>query len=400
MNNYILFDDHSRTDLLPFTYLRPVSGIRIGILTITEKWEKHLKAKVSFLTEKYLEKKYHSVHPAGKNNIWINGKVCPTPGLIKEIGSLKENQVLLYQKTVVAVNTGKGKNFHPDKSNPGFSFRESAQRPIVIHFIWDIFTRNGDALKEDFELLTKGRKSQPLSKSNKVIGKGKVFLEKGASVEGAIFNTTNGTIYIGKDAVVMEGSLIRGPFALCEHAEVKMGAKIYGPTTFGPYCKIGGEVNNSVIFGYSNKAHDGFLGNSVIAEWCNLGADTNNSNLKNNYSNVKLWNYGMQEMVDTGLQFCGLFMGDHSKCGINTMFNTGTVVGVNANIFGADFPIHFIRSFSWGGAEEFVDYKLEKALEVAERVMARRNIPFTAADREILTNIYHQAKQKRVVETY
>jgi UDP-N-acetylglucosamine diphosphorylase/glucosamine-1-phosphate N-acetyltransferase len=400
MNNYILFDDHSRTDLLPFTYLRPVAGIRIGILTITEKWEKHLKTKVSFLTEEYLEKKFHCVHQTGKNNIWINGKVCPSPVLIKEIASLKENQVLMHEKTVIAVNTGKVKNFHPDKSNPGFSFKETVQRPIIIKFIWDIFVRNAEAIKEDFELLTKGRKSQPLSKSNKVIGKGKVFLEKGASAEGAIFNTTNGNIYIGKDAVVMEGALIRGPFALCEHAEVKMGAKIYGATTFGPYCKVGGEVSNSVIFGYSNKAHDGFLGNSVIAEWCNLGADTNNSNLKNNYSNVKLWNYGMQEMVDTGLQFCGLFMGDHSKCGINTMFNTGTVVGVNANIFGADFPIHFIRSFSWGGAEEFVDYKLDKALEVAERVMARRSIPFTNVDKDILTNVYHQAKKKRVVETY
>ncbi|MCD6065668.1 MAG: glucose-phosphate thymidylyltransferase [Bacteroidetes bacterium] len=400
MSNFILFDDHSRTDLLPFTYLRPVSGIRIGILTITEKWEKLLKTSVSFQTEEYLGKKFGCVYQAGKSNIWINGKVCPTPALVKEILSLKENEVLLHNKTVVAVNTGKSKSFHPERSNPGFSFKESAQTPIVIKFIWDIFTKNGEAIKEDFELQTKGRTSQPLSKSNRVIGKGKVFLEKGASVEGVIFNTTKGNVYIGKDAVVMEGSLIRGPFALCEHAEVKMGAKIYGPTTFGPHCKIGGEVNNSVIFGYSNKAHDGFLGNSVISEWCNLGADTNNSNLKNNYGNVKLWNYGMQEMVDTGLQFCGLFMGDHSKCGINTMFNTGTVVGVNANIYGADFPIHFIRSFSWGGAEEFVDYKLDKALEVAEKVMARRSIPFTKTEKDILSHVYDLAKQKRVKETY
>ncbi|HEY1038005.1 MAG TPA: GlmU family protein [Bacteroidia bacterium] len=398
--NYILFDDHSRIDLLPFTFTRPVADIRIGILTIREKWENHLKAKTSYQTSDYLAKKYVRIFHEKKNNIWINGKVCPNPTLLKEIKALGDHQVLMYNKTVVAANTGTERIFNPEKSNSRFTFKESSSQPIVVKYIWDIFSKNAEAIKEDFDLLTKGRKSQPLSKSNKVIGKGKVFLEKGASVEGAIFNTTNGNIYIGKDAVVMEGSLIRGPFALCEHAEVKMGAKIYGATTFGPYCKVGGEVNNSVIFGYSNKAHDGFLGNSVIGEWCNLGADTNNSNLKNNYGNVKLWNYGLQELVDTGLQFCGLFMGDHSKCGINTMFNTGTVVGVNVNIYGADFPIHFIRSFSWGGAEEFVDYRLDKALQVAEKVMSRRNIPLTELDKNILGHIYKLSKETRVAEAY
>ncbi len=398
--NYILFDDHNRIDLLPFTFTRPVAEIRIGILTITEKWKKYLNAGVSFQTSDYLAKKYTRTVKNGKSNIWINGKVCPNPALIKEIKALKEHQVLMCNKSVVAANTGTERIFNPEKSNSRFTFKESGADPIMVKFVWDIFSKNAEAIKEDFELLTKGRKSQPLSKSNKVIGKGKVFLEKGASVEGAIFNTTNGNIYIGKDAVVMEGSLIRAPFALCEHAEVKMGTKIYGATTLGPYCKVGGEVNNSVIFGYSNKAHDGFLGNSVIGEWCNLGADTNNSNLKNNYGNVKLWNYGLQELVDTGLQFCGLFMGDHSKCGINTMFNTGTVVGVNVNIYGSDFPIHFIRSFSWGGAEEFEDYRLDKALEVASKVMSRRNIPLTEEDKNILSHIYKLSKQTRVVETY
>lgn len=398
--NYILFEDHSRKELMPFTYTRPVSEIRIGIIKITEKWEKHLKSSVSFQTEEYLQGKFPKKFTKAKPNIWLNGKVCPNASLIKEINALKENEVLLFNKTVIAANTGKGEYFDPEKSDSKFKFKESKVYPLIINFIWDIFSKNAAAIAEDFDLITKGRKSAPFSKSNTHIGKGKVFIEKGASVEAAIINTNNGNVYIGKDAVVMEGALIRGPFALCEHAEVKMGAKIYGATTFGPYCKVGGEVNNSVLFGYSNKAHDGFLGNSVIGEWCNLGADTNNSNLKNNYGNVKLWNYAQQEMIDTGLQFCGLFMGDHSKCGINTMFNTGTVVGVNANIFGGDFPINFIRSFSWGGAEEFVDYKLEKALSVAEKVMGRRNISLTDEDKKILTQIHKLSKLKRVKEDY
>lgn len=398
--NFILFDDHSRRELLPFTYTRPVAEIRIGILKITEKWEKYLKSVVSFQTEEYLQGKFPKQTGKGKNNVWINGKVCPNPVLVQEILKLAENQVLLYNKTVLSANTGSVEQFNPDKSNANFKFIETKSQPLIIHFIWDIFAKNAEAIADDFDLLTKGRKSTPISKTNKVIGKGKVFIEKGASVEAAIINTNGGNVYIGKDAVIMEGCLIRGPFALCEHAEVKMGAKIYGATTFGPYCKVGGEVNNSVIFGYSNKAHDGFLGNSVLGEWCNLGADTNNSNLKNNYGNVKLWNYALQEMVDTGLQFCGLFMGDHSKCGINTMFNTGTVVGVNANIFGGDFPINFIRSFSWGGAEEFVDYRLDKALSVAEKVMSRRNIPLTDEDKKILTEVFKLSKLLRVKEDY
>ncbi len=398
--NYILFEDHSRKELMPFTYTRPVSEIRFGILKITEKWEKQLKSSVSFQTEEYLQGKYAKKYTKGKPNVWINGKVCPDAVLVKEINSLNENEVLIHHKTVIAANTGKGEYFDSEKSDAKFKFKESKSHPLIVNFIWDIFSKNALAIAADFELVTKGKKSAPLSKSNTHIGKGKIFIEKGASVEATIINTNNGNVYIGKDAVVMEGCLIRGPFAMGEHAELKMGAKIYGATTLGPYSKVGGEVNNSVIFGYSSKAHDGFLGNSVLGEWCNLGADTNNSNLKNNYGNVKLWNYAQQEMIDTGLQFCGLFMGDHSKCGINTMFNTGTVVGVNANIFGGDFPINFIRSFSWGGAEEFVDYKLEKALSVAEKVMARRNIPLTDEDKKILTQIHKLSKLKRVKEDY
>jgi len=385
--NYILFDDNSRNNLLPFTFTRPVSEIRIGILKITEKWELWLKSKVSFFTQDYLQGKYPIKFTNGKNNIWINGKICPNDKLIKEIKALKINQVLISNDTIIAANTGLTAQFNPFHLNSKLEKTASKIEPLALNFIWDIFSKNGAAFQLDFEKLTKGKKSQPLSKTNKHIGKGKIFIEKGANVEASIFNTTNGNIYIGKDASIMEGSLIRGPFALCEQAEVKMGAKIYGPTTIGPNSKVGGEINNSVIFGFSNKGHDGFLGNSVLGEWCNLGADTNNSNLKNNYGNVKIWNYERQKMIDTGLQFCGLFMGDHSKCGINTMFNTGTVTGVNANVFGAGFPPNFISSFSWGGAAGFEKYHFNKAIEVAERVMERRKVELTKEDKNILEYI-------------
>ncbi len=388
--NYILFDDISRNNLLPFTFTRPIAEIRIGILKISEKWEFFLKTKVSFFTQDYLQGKYPIKFSNGKNNIWINGKICPDDKLIKQIKTLKINQVLIFNETIIAANTGLTAQFNPFQLSSKLEKINAKSEPLSINFIWDIFSKNGAAFQLDFEKLTKSKKSQLLSKTNKHIGKGKVFIEKGATVEGSILNTTNGNIFIAKDAVIMEGSLIRGPFALCEHAEVKMGAKIYGPTTIGPYSKVGGEVNNSVIFGYTNKGHDGFLGNSVLGEWCNLGADTNNSNLKNNYGNVKLWSYNHQKMIDTGLQFCGLFMGDHSKCGINTMFNTGTVTGVNANIFGAGFPPNFIPSFSWGGASGFDKYQFNKAMEVAERVMERRKVELTKEDKKILEHISKQ----------
>ena len=255
---------------------------------------------------------------------------------------------------------------------------------LKIENVWDIFSKNGEALKADFDLLTKGRKSQVISKSNTIVGKRNlVFLEKGAKAEAAIFNTNSGPIYIGKNAEVMEGSVVRGPFALCDDSTLKLACKVYGPTTIGPHSNVGGEVNNSVIFGFSNKEHDGFLGNSVIGEWCNLGADTTNSNLKNNYGEVKIFSYESNGTKNTGLQFCGLIMGDHSKCGINTMFNTGTVVGVGANIFGGGFPPTHIPSFVWGGAEGFDTYRLEKLFETANRVYARRHLTLEAAEKKI-----------------
>lgn len=384
--NIILFDEPvTRKRLLPFTFTRPVSGIRIGILTIKEKWEKISGQKISEITEDYLGKKFPLIFSKNEDNIWINGSIIPTAELFKSIKSLKKNEDLKFKDTLIAVNTGKARLENFVGKTTGIDWKG---KPILkINYPWDIFSLNGEALEQDYKLLTKGRKSATISKSNTLIGKD-IFIEKGAKLECAILNSTTGPIYIGKDAEVMEGSVIRGPFALCEGATVKMGAKIYGPTTIGPHSKVGGEVSNSVIFGYSNKGHDGFLGNSVIGEWCNLGADTNTSNLKNNYSVVSIYDHSTQQVISTGLTFCGLMMGDHSKCSINSMFNTGTVVGVCANIFGGDFPPKFVPSFSWGGAAGFTVYELDKAFETAQRVFERRHIGFDRIEKEILKKVY------------
>lgn len=384
--NYILFDDKCRINLLPLTFTRPVAEIRIGILSIKEKWDRLLKTDCSYLTEDYLSDKYPLIK--AKENILINGSVLPDSALIKQILLLKNNEALLCNDILIAVHLDEKKVSTFNQSEiAGFKQKNSKLDFMKIEFPWDIFSKNGEALISDFKLITKGRKSQAISKTNRVLGQD-IFIEKGAKVECAILNTTTGPIYIGKEAEVMEGSIIRGPFSLGDHSALKLGAKIYGPTTVGPYSKVGGEVNNSVIFGYSNKGHDGFLGNSVLGEWCNIGADSNNSNLKNNYEKVRLWNYEKESFVNTGLQFCGLIMGDHSKCGINTMFNTGTVVGVSSNIFGDGFPRNFIPSFSWGGAKGFIDYKLSKAIETAERVYERREMIFDEMDKKIFEHIF------------
>ncbi len=392
--NYILFDDHSRNDLLPLTYMRPVADIRIGILTIREKWEKLLNVKTSSLTEDYLSEKFPTVR--GNRNILLNGSVCPNAELIEDIKKLKPNQALVRDEVIIALNMkDEDLNEADEMEVEDIEDVMTEVNFVKISHPWDIFRLNGKAIESDFELLTKGRKSKKLSDTNRILGVENIFVEEGATVEMANLNATTGPIYIGKDAVIMENSTIRGPFAICEGSTVKMSAKIYGPTTLGPYSKLGGEVNNSVIFGYSNKAHDGFLGNSVIAEWCNIGADTNNSNLKNSYDNVKLWSYTQETFVDTGLQFCGLIMGDHSKTGINTMFNTGTVVGVNVNVFGSGFQRNFIPSFSWGGTKGFKPYNIKKAVEVAKAVFARRNIEFNDVEKDILTNVFEMTVQNR-----
>lgn len=384
--NIILFDGPSRNHLLPFTFTRPVSEIRIGIITIREKWEKRIVGDYSWQTEEYMQGKYPMNTAA--DNLFINGAVCANDSLAKVVAELKLGQKLIAGEVVIAART-ESQSWEVDLETNTFEGEFNlVDRP------WKIFLLNGAELEADFDLITKGRKSQPLSNTNTIIGD-RIFVEEGVEAECAVFNTKSGAIYLGKDSSVMEGSVIRGGLALCEHSQLKLSAKIYGPTTIGPHSKVGGEVNNSVIFGYSNKGHDGFLGNSVLGEWCNIGADTNNSNLKNNYDEVRLWSYVRGGFERTGLQFCGLMMGDHSKCGINTMFNTGTVVGVSANIYGAGFPRNFIPSFSWGGAGGFVEYKLDKALATAERVMERRKIELDENERAILQHVYDSTMASR-----
>lgn len=393
MQNYILFDDNAWSKLLPLTFTRPVCEIRIGILTIREKWEKYLESEVSFMTQDYLAEKYPL--RTGSGNTYINGSILPTPNLVEAIIKLLPGDCLRQNETLIAFNA-----VQPHKEIPS-DFSEFKNligfdgEILKIDHPWQIFANNGVAIKADFELLTKGRKSAALSATNRVAGAENIFLEEGAKVEFSIINATTGPVYIGSDAEIMEGSIVRGPLALCEHAALKMGAKIYGPTTIGPHCKVGGEVNNSVLFGYSNKAHDGFLGNSVLGEWCNLGADTNNSNLKNNYEKVKLWSYVEEKFISTGLQFCGLIMGDHSKSGINTMFNTGTVVGVSANIFGDGFPRNFIPSFSWGGSQGYMVYKPENAFKTAGLVYERRGIALSEPEKKILAKVFEMDEKYR-----
>ncbi len=390
--NYILFDDSARASLLPLTHFRPVCDIRLGILTIREKWEKMLSESTSTLTESYLSVKYPLVK--SQSNILINGSICPTKDLVKKIKTLEPNQILVANDYIVAMNL----SYHEVEGLGEDSETEEivvADDFIKINNTWDIFAFNDKAIRDDFELLTKNRKSQKLSDTNRIVGDEKnLFVEEGAVVECASINTKTGPVYIGKNTEIMENAVIRGPFALCEGAIVKMSAKIYGPTTIGPYSKVGGELNSVVIFGYSNKAHDGFLGHSVLGEWCNLGADTNTSNLKNTYDEVRVWSIPANKFVGTGLQFCGCIMGDHSKCGINTMFNTGSVIGVSCNIFGHGYQRNFIPSFSWGGNAGFKSFDIDKALEIAERMMERRGIEMSETDKRIFIHVYKATSRK------
>ncbi|UJH91985.1 GlmU family protein [Antarcticibacterium sp. 1MA-6-2] len=387
--NFILFDGSVRKQLLPFTFTRPVADIRVGILTIREKWERWLGSTTSTVTEDYLSHKWPLVEMS--ENIMINASFLPTPELVAQIESLEEGQAIFFDEEVVAFYTLEDQEVNFEE----YLQLELSGDPLRIEHTWDIFSKNGEALTADFELITANRNSCTIPSSNNVLAAENIFIEEGAKVEFCILNASTGPIYIGAKTEIMEGSLIRGPFALGESSVVKMGAKIYGPTTVGPFSKVGGEITNSVIFGNSNKSHEGYLGNSVLGEWCNLGADTNTSNLKNNYAVVKLWDYETEKFASTGLQFCGLMMGDHSKCSINTMFNTGTVVGVSANIFGSGFPRNFIPSFSWGGSGGITTYKTSKAFEVAEIVLNRRNLLFSNEDKEILEQVFEDTKKWR-----
>ena len=383
--NYILFDDQNiRPALLPLTFTRPVCEIRIGIQTISEKWNDVLKTKVSFQTQDYLQVKYPMI--LSDDNIFINGGICPNAELVEVIVNLPVNSILTQGTEVIA--------YRSKQYNPAVNVFEKtivySGKLLILKQLTDIFINNGSEIKADFERITKGRTSQPITdRFTAFYNESQIFIEEGADIKAAVLDATNGEIYIGKDAKISPGAMIQGPFAICEHSLVNMGAKIRPNTTIGPFCKVGGEISNSVLFGNANKGHEGFMGNAVIGEWCNWGADTNNSNLKNDYSKVDLWSYATNKFENTGIQFAGLIMGDHSKCGINTMFNTGTVVGVNCNIFGADFQPRHIPSFSWSaGGEAFKTYHLRKANQVAKAVMERRGRVFNDVEEGILKAIF------------
>ncbi|QNF33448.1 GlmU family protein [Adhaeribacter swui] len=399
--NIILFDDKIiRPNLLPLTFTRPVAEIRVGILTIAEKWQKFTGQAVSYLTQPYLQKKY-LCSPKPTANLYVNGAVCPNADLLNALKKLKPGKALFKNNVLLAFN-GNDQVFETlaDFYNSSNAVPKNFNDEVtIIQEVWEIFTRNGKQIKADFDLITAGRQSCPVTDPHSVVyAPENVFLEEGVKLRAVVLNAESGPIYLGKNSEVQEGAVIRGAFALGEGSMLNMGAKMRGDITIGPFCKVGGEISNSVIFGYSNKSHDGFLGNSVLGEWVNLGADTNTSNMKNNYADVKLWNYAKGGMKDTGLQFCGSIMGDHTKCGINTMLNTGTVTGVSANVFGAGYPRNFIPSFTWGGAPGMETYSLPKFFESAARAMERRQLQLTEIEKSILSNVYEQTKEYRTWE--
>lgn len=398
MVNLILFDSDSRNHLLPLTATRPMGELRIGILTLREKWERMLRASVSYITQEYLQEKYPIRIEA--ENLIVNAGILPNETLCRRIEQMGANEAILLNGELLAARLDEAQfeALIEDEEVRELQGREvDASIPLQqVTRLWELTRLNQQAIADDFALLTQGRKSAPVSPTNQVLNPDAVFLEPGVKMECCTLNATNGPIYIGRDAEVMEGCILRGPVAIGAEAIVKMGARIYGPTTIGPGCRAGGEISRSIMLANSNKAHDGYLGDSVLGEWCNIGADTNTSNLKNNYSEVKLWNYEEGRFANTGLQFCGLVMGDHAKCGINTMFNTGTVVGVFANVFGAGYPRNFVPDFAWGGVESgYRTYRFSDACETAERVMERRNVAFNELDKAILYHIYDRTAKYR-----
>ena len=374
----VFSDAHYWENFLPLTFTRPVAEMRCGILTFSERWKKLLNTdEISYITEDYLQQKF--ARPEGKESLFITPNCIPSDRVLEQIKGLQLGEALVYENELLAAKVNVG-NFSLDQIT---TMMDVEGEILLFKQPTDLFSFNDKAIDFDFELLTKGRTSVPLSPTNGFLGdKANLFIEEGAKVEFATLNCQKGKIYIGKDAEVMEGSHLRGSIALCEHATVNMGAKLYGATTIGPYSKVGGEISNSVIWGYSNKGHDGFLGNSVLGQWCNLGADTNVSNLKNTYNTIQLWDYQKGGYTSSGLQFCGVLMGDHSKTAINTQINSGTTIGVFANLFSAGFPSKYIPNFAWGASAE--KYRLEEAFAVAERVMARRGIAFDQKEQEIL----------------
>jgi len=395
MPGIILFDDPIiRTSLLPFTYTRPIATIRCGIHTIAEKWKNWLGHTPAFFTEPYLQASFPL--EVSNDNIFINGALCPDMVLVEKILNLPPESVLYSGKQELLAVRTIAKTWQLSGNDQLLKLTYDSPYVMIRH-VWDIFSNNGMQIKADFEHLVLTRKSEPLlDPYTRCYNAGDIFIEPGANIKAAILNAESGPIYIGRNATVQEGATIHGPFAMGESSIIAQNSKIRVNTSIGPFCKLGGEVSNSVLFGYSNKGHDGYLGNSVLGEWCNLGANTNNSNLKNDHTNVKLHSYASNALEDTGLQFCGLFMGDYSKAGISTMFNTGTVVGVNVNVFGAGFQPKHIPSFSWGGnAEGFSEYKFQKALAVAMDTVSRRGVTFDENKEKVMLEVFLQTQKQR-----
>ena len=399
----LLFDDPAiRPHLLPLTFTRPVAALRCGILTLAEKWQRHLGTPtVGYLTQPYLQAKFpvcadgHVTGPA----LVVNGAVCPDELLARQVRALPPHAGLYCGELLVAAHLADASQVAELIQDGLKSQREVAEPVVVIDRPWQLFLRNGAEIRRDFALLTAGRTSQPVADAPTIVyAPENIFIEEGVKIRAAILNAEKGPIYLGKNVEVQEGAILKGPLAVGEGAVINAGARLRGDNTIGPYCKVGGEIGNSILMAYSNKGHDGYLGNSVVGEWCNLGADTNTSNLKNNYAPVKVWSHAARRFVDTGQTFCGLLMGDHAKAGINTMFNTGTVVGVGANVFGPGFPRQFIPSFSWGGTAGFETFKLDKVTEVATRVLGRRGLAYDAVEQGIMGEIFRLTAGDRVWE--
>lgn len=393
--NIYLFDTAERHEnLLPLTFTRPIADIRVGIDTIKEKWKRFLPGEYKYLPVEYLQEKFGEYPKTESIALFINGSVIPNEELIWQISSLKIQEALIYNEELIAFY-----GTYSSMMTGDFTSRPIQFELRKINHIFDIFLLNGIQINEDFRHITKGRESLPIDESNTIIGaksnseiSQKIFIEKGAQVFGAILNVANGPIYIGENAEIMEGACVRGPLAICNDAKIRMGAKIYGGCTFGPFCKVGGEVDNTVFFGYSNKAHDGYLGNAVIGEWCNIGAGVVASNLKNDYSKIRVWNYHTHTFMRTDLQFCGAIIGDHTKVGVNCMLNTATVLGVGVNIHGSGFPRVFVPSFSEGSpGAGFTNVSISKFMQIAERAMSRRGITIDDTDRKIFDKVYQVA---------
>jgi len=391
--NIILFETDQRNCLLPLCYTRPVASLRTGILTIREKWEMRIAGSYSYKTESYLKEKF-PFH-VEDDNFMLSSHICPTDELAEHIRHLKAGEGIKWEGIPVAARLNRQEAMGYPMPVNTINWSDFKGGLGLLRYPWDLMSINGDQMALDFQLLTKGRKSAPISDTNQLLGLENIFAEEGAKIECAIINATQGPVYIGRNAEIMEGSMIRGPFALCDHAVVSMGSRVYGATTVGPYSKVGGEIVQSVILGYSSKAHDGFLGHSVVGQWCNLGAGTNVSNLKNSYDKLKVWSYPENKFIRTGLQFCGLIMGDHSKTGICTMINTGTVIGVGCNLYGSGFPRQFVPSFSEGGAHGYEIHPLKKVFSTAEKAMIRRNRVLTDEDQRILTVVFDRSASYR-----